>query len=140
MRDDPIDATCAAYREAVRAKDVDALVALYAPEVRVFDLWGAWAYTGRDAWRRAIDAWFASLGDERVDVDFAEIGTTVIGDAALAQAFVTYRAIAPDGTSLRAMQNRLSWMLVRADGRWTIVHEHTSAPVDPDTGKAILQR
>ena len=137
---DGLSAICDAYRDAVRAKDVDALVALYAVDVRVFDLWGAWSYDGRDAWRRTVEGWFASLGDERVAVSFDEAQATVVGDAAVTHAFVTYRNLAADGTPGRAMQNRLSWMLVRAAGGWTIVHEHTSAPVDPETGRVVLQR
>ena len=131
---------CRAYRDAVFARDVEAFVALYAIDVRVFDLWGAWSHDGRDAWRGMVSAWFASLGDERVAVSFDAMKTTTTGNVAMAHAFVTYRSLAADGTPGRAMQNRLSWMLVRADDRWSIVHEHTSAPVDPDTGKVILQR
>ena len=38
------------------------------------------------------------------------------------------------------MQNRLTWVLKQKDGAWKIVHEHTSAPVDFETAKVILQR
>lgn len=57
-----------AYAAAVLAKDADALVGLYANDVRVFDLWGQWAYDGATAWRRPVEEWFGSLGDERIVV------------------------------------------------------------------------
>ena len=137
---DVLTPICDAYRDAVLHKDVDAFVALYAADVRIFDLWETWSYDGRDAWRRAVAGWFGSLGDERVAVSFDDVRVTVRGDLAIAHAFVTYRNLAADGAPGRAMQNRLSWTLVRAEDRWSIVHEHTSAPVAPATGKVVLQR
>ena len=38
-------------RTAVRAKDVASFVALYANDVRVFDMWECWSYDGAEAWR-----------------------------------------------------------------------------------------
>ena len=55
-------------------------------------------------------------------------------------AFTTFAAISPDGTELRSMNNRLTWILRKEpDGAWKIVHEHTSAPVG-DEGKVQLRR
>jgi hypothetical protein len=36
---------------AVLAKDVEAFVALYDADVRIFDPFGAWSHRGIDAWR-----------------------------------------------------------------------------------------
>jgi hypothetical protein len=38
------------------------------------------------------------------------------------------------------MHNRLSWTLARRGAGWRIVHEHTSAPIDFGTMKAMLAR
>jgi ketosteroid isomerase-like protein len=39
------------------------------------------------------------------------------------------------------MTNRLSWALRRQPtGEWKIVHEHSSAPADFETGKVTLKR
>lgn len=51
MVDPAIGAVIEGYAAAVRAKDVDAFVSLYAKDVRVFDMWGRWSYDGVDAWR-----------------------------------------------------------------------------------------
>jgi ketosteroid isomerase-like protein len=129
-----------AYRRAVDAKDADAFVALYDPAVRVFDLWERWSYDGAEAWRGMAAGWFASLDDARVAVTFDDVQTIVGRDITVVHAFATYRNVAPDGTSPRAMSNRLTWTLVKSGDGWRIVHEHTSAPVDPATGQALLQR
>lgn len=139
MRTD-IAALFDAYRDAVWNKDADALLALYAPEVRIFDAWGTWSHEGIAAWAQSVRDWLGSLGDERVTVTVDDIVTTIDADIAAASACVTYAAIAPDGEKLRSLQNRLSWTLVRRGGAWVIVHEHTSVPVGHDDLKGILQR
>ena len=62
-----------AYRDAVHAKDVDAFLAIFADDVRVFDMWSTWSHDGIDAWRAMAEDWFGSLGDERVRVDFDDV-------------------------------------------------------------------
>jgi ketosteroid isomerase-like protein len=128
------------YQAAVHAKDVAALMRLYDPDVRVFDTWGVWSYEGADAWQRTVEAWFTSLGTERVQVRFDDVTTTTGRDMAAVSAIVTYAGLAADGTPLRAMQNRISWVLRLSGHVLRIVHEHTSAPIGFDDNKAILTR
>jgi uncharacterized protein (TIGR02246 family) len=129
------------YAAAVRARDVDAFVGLYADDVRTFDLWGVWSYDGKPAFREMVTEWFGSLpDDEVVAVEFDEIRTQAGEDVAAVSAFTTFAAVAPDGTELRSMNNRLTWILRKdADGAWKIAHEHTSAPAG-DEGKVQLRR
>ena len=128
------------YKAAVLAKNVDTFMHLYDPEVRVFDTWGTWSYEGAAAWRIAIEGWFSSLGGESVRVSFDDV--KIIGDAGFAavSAVVTYAAISAQGEGIRAMQNRLSWVLKNRGHVWRVVHEHTSAPVGFEDAKAILKR
>ncbi len=129
-----------AYAAAVFAKDADAFAALYAPEVRIFNLWAKWSDDGVEAWRAMAVDWFGSLGPERVVVGWDDVRTTLTGELAVLHAFFTYRAVTAAGAELRAMSNRLTWVLAPANGTWKIVHEHTSAPVDGATMKATLKR
>lgn len=128
------------YRSAILAKDVDALMRLYDPGVRVFDAWGVWSHEGSEPWRRAIEAWFTSLGTDRVAVTFEDLRTSTATGAAVVSAIVTYAATSADGKPLRDMQNRLTWALRTTGHVLRIVHEHTSAPLGFDDMKAILQR
>lgn len=130
-----------AYAAAVFARDAAALMRLYDPEVRVFDAWGIWSYEGAAAWQAAVEAWFTSLGSERVKVRFDELRSWSAGrDLAMVSAFVTYASVAADGRALRSMGNRLSWGLRTSGHVLRIVHEHSSAPIGFDDMKAILQR
>jgi uncharacterized protein (TIGR02246 family) len=129
------------YAVAVRAKDVDAFVGLYADDVRTFDLWSVWAYDGKPEFREMVREWFTSLPeDEVVEVDFDEIRTESGDDVGGVSAYTTFRAVSSEGKELRSMNNRLTWVLRKgSDGAWKIAHEHTSAPAG-EGGKVQLQR
>jgi ketosteroid isomerase-like protein len=75
-----------------------------------------------------------------VVVDMDRVQSIVTSDVAIVHAFVTYRGLSAEGSELRAMHNRLTWALIRKDGVWKVVHEHTSAPVDFETSMVVLQR
>ena len=128
------------YGSAVFSKDVEAFMRLYDPGVRVFDAWGVWSYEGAAAWQRAIEGWFTSLGTERVKVTFDEVQISAGRELATVSAIVTYAGVSDQGERLRAMQNRITWVLRTTGHVLRIVHEHTSAPIGFNDSKAILQR
>ena len=128
------------YESAVFSKDVEAFMRLYDPGVRVFDTWGVWSYEGAAAWQRAIEGWFTSLGTERVKVAFEEVQTSGGREVAAVSAIVTYAGVSAQGEQLRAMQNRITWVLRTTGHNLRIIHEHTSAPIDFNESKAILER
>ena len=128
------------YRSAVFAKDAVAFMRLYDPDVRVFDAWGVWSHEGAAAWQIAVEGWFVSLGTERVKVTFDDVQTSEGRDLVMVSAIVTYAGLSAQGEPLRAIQNRLTWVLRTTGHVLRIVHEHTSAPIAFDGSKAILQR
>jgi ketosteroid isomerase-like protein len=128
------------YESAVFKKEVQTFMHLYDPSVRVFDAWGVWLYEGADAWQRAVEGWFTSLGTERVKVTFEDVKSWVSKDITSVCAVVTYSGVAATGQPLRSMQNRITWVLRTSGHVARIVHEHTSAPVGFEDYKAILVR
>lgn len=128
------------YQAAVLAKNVETLMHVYDPEVRVFDAWGTWLYDGAAAWQVAVEGWFASLGSETVRVSFDDVKIRAAQGCASMSAVVTYAGVSAQGQVLRAMQNRISWALQTSGHVLRVVHEHTSAPIGFEDGKAILQR
>lgn len=128
------------YAAAVFAKDVKTMMRLYDPEVRVFDAWGVWFHEGIEAWQRTVEAWFTSLGSERVKVGFDDVKATAGREMSSLSAIVTYASVSAQGEALRTMHNRLTWVLRTSGHVPRIVHEHTSAPIGFDDMKAILQR
>lgn len=138
--DKPITRVLEAYKAAVLAKDVGAFIRLYDPKVRVFDAWGIWSYEGVAAWQMAVEAWFTSLGAEKVQVRFDDVQVSGSPDFAVVSAVVTYASLSPQGERVRAMQNRITWALKTSAHVPRIIHEHTSAPIGFEDMKAILQR
>ena len=128
------------YKSAVLAKNAETFMHLYDPDVRVFDCWGMWSYEGAAAWRVAVEGWFSSLGSESVRVTFEDVQIITGQGFASMSAVVTYAGVSAQGQELRAMQNRITWVLKTSGHVLRIVHEHTSAPVGFEDAKAILKR
>lgn len=128
----------AAYAAAVRAKDVAALMAIYDPDVFVFDMWDRWSLQGRTELEQMARAWFASLGQEQVAVTFTPLWSRIMGDTGSFCTTVRYAGLSAQGKELRHLDNRLTWTLTRQAGPWQVVHEHSSAPASFATMQVIL--
>lgn len=135
----PFDDFLAAYAAAVRARDVEAFVALYDPALHVFDMWQVAPMAGLAPWRSMAEAWFGGLGGETVVVTWRQADAQVHGDLATGHAILTFAAHAPDGQLLRQLDNRLSVAMRRGPEGWRVFHEHTSAPIAHESLQAILQ-
>ncbi len=116
------------YAAAVLERNVDEFMRNYAQEVRVFDTWRRAAYEGASEWRKMADDWFGSLGTDTVIVTFEELHVTGTLELAMATALVGYEGRSAEGDKLKAMQNRLTWVLARTGDTYKIIHEHTSVP------------
>jgi len=137
---DPIRKFFVAYAAAAHARDVQALVALYADDIVVFDAWDAWRHEGRAAWRGIVGEWLGSLGAENLVVEFDDVRSHVSGDLAYGSAFVTYAAFSAGGERLRSLDQRITIVAARRGDEWKIVHEHSSAPADFRTKAVLLHR
>ena len=138
--DKSINRVLESYKASVYSKDVGAFMRLYDPKVRIFDAWGIWSYEGASVWQMAVEAWFTSLGTEKVKVTFDEVQVIGNSEFSVVSAIVTYAGQSAQGEQIRTMQNRISWALKASSHVLRIVHEHTSAPVGFEDMKAILQR
>ena len=129
------------YADAVYTKDVDSYIGLYDEDTRVFDLWGRWLYSGSAEWRKPAQEWFGSLGTDRSSPEFHDVQIEVGDGVAAMHAFITYKGLSGEGKELRSMDNRITWVLRKnRDGAWKVIHEHTSAPADFESGKVTLRR
>ena len=127
------------YKKAVFEKNADAFLSLYhSTDFVGFDLWEEWVKTP-STWKAMVHNWFSSLGTDRVQVEFDSIQEKISGDLSTAHAIGTFTAISPDGKNLRSLQNRITWIARKENGVWRIIHEHTSAPVNHETLKVILE-
>ena len=103
--------------QAIRAKDVDALMAYYAPDCVIFDLMPLQTL-GRDAYRRNFESWFDMV---KGPIEFE------IDDIAFAHYTSRVRSTRTSGASAE-YQVRVTAGLRKAHDRWLLTHEHVSLP------------
>lgn len=134
----PITQMINAYKDAVRAKDIDAFCAIYDADVHIFDMWNHWTTQGIDKWGTMARGWFTSLGSEYVTVEARDVESAVTDEMAFGHAIFTYTAFSANGEKLRSLDNRITMVLKRSGDSWKVIHEHSSAPIDHGSLKAHL--
>ncbi|MFF4536179.1 SgcJ/EcaC family oxidoreductase [Streptomyces aureus] len=114
--------------EALRARDLDALMACYAPDVEVFHPVSGPDQSGADALRKAQEEWFSRLAGP-VDREVLDFRLRIDESVAFGHALVRLRTPLADGTTLDTTARVTTGYRAAAD-RWRIVHQHTSVPSD----------
>lgn len=122
--------------EAIRDKNIEGVMVLYAQEVVSFDIVPPLRYLGADAFRKVWEEVFSSFQGP-IDYDIHDLTITVGGDVAF-----TYSLNRISGT-LNTGQKTDLWLRWTAcfrkiNGQWLIVHHQNSVPVDLETGRAVL--
>jgi uncharacterized protein (TIGR02246 family) len=122
--------------KATRAKDVDALMRHYAPDVLAFDVIDPLQYTGADALRQQAAAWFSSF-DGAIHYELAAVSVAAAGDIAFCHSLSHVVGSRTDGGKLD-MWWRTTYGLRRTNNAWMITHVHNSVPFDPGSGRASV--
>ncbi len=121
---------------ALGSKNLDALMAHYAPEVVVFDAQPPFQMRGpealRNAWEMCFPCFPGSFG-----VETRDLCISVGEDLAVAHWLWRFTGLEKDHPAMKSwMRNTASFIL--RQGRWLIVHEHYSVPFDPHTCMAVF--
>ena len=132
-----VNAVIDAMAKAVRAGDVDAMLAQCAPGIVIFDMVPPIKHEGEDSiralWSKTLEPFQPPL-----EFEFKEVDITIGGNVAFARCFSRFGGTRSDGTRVANwMRSTLGFQKV--DGRWRIVHQHVSVPFDMQTGKAMLE-
>jgi uncharacterized protein (TIGR02246 family) len=123
---------------AFKAKDLDAIMKVYAPgqTLVVFDVVPPRQYSGaaayRKDWQTFFDSFNGPIGVELTDLD-------VGADRNLAFSHSIQRVTGTDKHGKKLdLTVRVTDVYQKIRGRWFIIHEHVSVPVDLDAGKPDL--
>jgi uncharacterized protein YndB with AHSA1/START domain/ketosteroid isomerase-like protein len=126
-----------AWFDASERKDLDASMDPVAPDVVSYEHEAPQEYRGVEAVREVCAAGFDyQTGDFRWDIPDLQI--RVAGDLAVTWGLNRMRDVQPDG-STRERWSRGTRVFERRDGRWRMVHQHVSFPVDAE-GQAVTVR
>jgi uncharacterized protein (TIGR02246 family) len=123
---------------ALKAKDVDAIMKAYAPDqtLVVFDVVPPRQYVGaaayRKDWQTFLDSFEGPITVELTDLDVA-------ADRNLAYSHSIQRVAGTDKQGKKLdLTVRVTDVYKKSRGRWLVIHEHVSVPVDLDAGKPDL--
>lgn len=121
---------------SIRAADVEGLKTVFAQDVVSFDVGSPLRDLGADAklrnWSQAFDLFGPPIGYE-----FRDVTVAVGDDVAFAYGFGRLSGRLPDGEMFGPWV-RWTAGLRKIDGAWRIAHDQVSLPVDPLSGKAML--
>lgn len=124
------------WSEATRAKDIERMMSLYAPDSVYFDIVPPLRFTGSEEIRRNFLRWFDTW-QSAIGVELRDLHILVSGD--VASTFMLYRASGTrkDGSEVDYWV-RATVCCQRSVRGWLIKHEHISAPVDLKSGHVIM--
>lgn len=133
-----IEALEQSYNDAFNAKNVNAIMACYAPGkgLFVFDAVPPREYPSWDAYKRDWEGLFAAYPGPASTV-ISEQSTSVVGSVAYGHNIQKTQFTSKDGSHTTAVV-RVTDVYRKIKGKWLIVQEHVSFPVDIATGKADL--
>ncbi|MGB7264398.1 MAG: nuclear transport factor 2 family protein [Terracidiphilus sp.] len=118
------------FAMAFVAKDVDAIMKFYAPgdQLLVFDLITPRQYAGWDAYKKDWQDTFALMKDTP-EFDTQDLGITTDGKLAWSHSIQHAKWTGTDGAPFE-MTVRVTDCYKKIDGKWLIVLEHVSVPID----------
>ena len=131
-----IRSVIALWVEAFRTRSVDTAREVHAPAIVSFDIVPPLRYQGFDdyatAWEGAFEAFAGSI-----EIILHDQNITVGDGVAFSHSVNQFAATTQDGVKVEYWF-RWTACLQKLDGRWLIVHDHSSLPTDFATGRSVL--
>jgi uncharacterized protein (TIGR02246 family) len=125
------------WAKAVSAKDVEGVMACFAPDVLTFDLAPPLQYAGREVIRKGLEDWFPTW-DGPIGLEIRDLRVTADSSVAYCTSLQRMSGTKVDGEKPN-LWYRSTICLQKSEGAWRIAHEHTSTPSYMDgSNKAAL--
>ena len=112
--------------QAIRDKDVDALMTHYAPDVFVFDVMPPLDVHGTDDYRKNFEKWFASMQGP-IDYQMNELHISMSESHAFTFCLGHVKGTSQGGDKVDYWV-RVTSCFQKANGQWLVGHEHVSRP------------
>src|SRR3569623_303366 len=124
------------WTAAIQAKDLDNVMSIYSEDIVAFDVEAPLQYTGFDAKRRR---WADTLAlyEHVLSYDVRHLTITADGNLAYGRSLTRLTGILVGGKE-NGFWLRWTSCFRKIVGAWLFVHDHISAPIDPNTGTACL--
>lgn len=114
------------WARAVRAKNLNGILANHSPDILMFDLPPPLQSKGIEAYKKTWDLFFSWSRDFEV-FDISEMKITAGDDVAFVAALMRCAGVEASGEKIE-LEFRLTIGLRKIGGQWTVIHEHHSIP------------
>jgi uncharacterized protein (TIGR02246 family) len=125
------------WTKALYAKNLDALMALYAPDTITFDLMPPSQVDGADRYRKNFERWFASISGP-IDYELHNLRITASDEVAFCHSVNHVTATRASGEKADYWV-RVTVGFEKRNGQWLVIHDHISMPIEMETMKAVSE-
>jgi ketosteroid isomerase-like protein len=122
--------------EALRARDIDGVMSIYAPELVSFDIVPPLRYMGTEAYRKRWEEMLSSFQGP-IGYTIHDLNITTGDDVAFCHSLNRLSGTMTTGRKTD-LWVRCTMCFRKINGKWLIVHTQVSVPVDLEHGKAVL--
>ena len=126
--DDPIRERVATLAQAIREKDIDALMAHYAPDVVVYDVTPPMDVESAADYRKNFERWFGSMLGP-IDYEMKDLRVSMSDSHAFCHGLTHVKGMRKNGDKADYWV-RVTTCFQKANGQWLVGHEHVSMPAD----------
>ena len=124
------------WLKAVLAMDIDGIVSHYAPDIVAFDAVSQLQFTGVDAYRKHWEVCLSLCAPGTMIFEIHDLNIAAGNDVAFCHGLSRCGGTGENG------EEKAGWMRMtvgyrKTNGRWTVVHEHFSAPFDMESLKVL---
>jgi ketosteroid isomerase-like protein len=134
--EDEIRALMDERANAARSKDVDRIMAQFAPNVRSYEFAPPLQILGAGAVREICEQGYAAFPGT-FEFETRDLHITAGDDVAFCYGFDHIRGTTHDGV-MGDVWTRATTCFRKIDGKWLITHQHLSVPADLANGKAYV--
>jgi uncharacterized protein (TIGR02246 family) len=124
------------WTKAFAAKDVDAIMALYADDVIAYDVVPPLQYRGKAEYRTDYQQFLSQYADN-VKVEVRDLHVGANSDLGYAAGLELISGTLKNGHKSEVWV-RFTSLFRKSGGRWLDFHDHVSVPADIESGKAML--
>jgi ketosteroid isomerase-like protein len=122
------------FQKAFAARDTEATMKLYAPDVIAYDITPPLQYVGKDAYTKDFATYYA--GYKNLAIEVRDVHIYVEGNLAIIACLEHVSGTLNSGQAT-SMWLRTTSGLRKVNGKWLDFHDHVSVPTDFDTGKSL---
>jgi ketosteroid isomerase-like protein len=125
------------FAKAFRTRDMNLMMSLYAPAMVSFDIVPPLQDVGSDTYKKVWEKAFASFRGP-IDIEMRDLNITTGDDVAFSHGLLRIHATKSNGQKIDYWE-RITFCFSKVAGKWLIVHEHVSVPVNLENGRAVLE-